>query len=279
MVKFNNLIFLWVYLASLNFSSVNNLSAACEVMETFYLQCSLPWLTLPPSICTQTRPNCDKKSVCLAKHFTQTNRILHRHACGACDKFHVWTWVPPYILRPQIFRCLRLGPHLFPCGSMHWTKVFCIACLPNQWANSQNLVYFLWLCAWHWGSLISICQNHCVCMPSSWASMTKSVISFFWVWAWHWGAPTCICQTTVPVGPVHETQWQNPVYLFCGAVLGLSLEFPLDTNQSFVETTVLLCRTVEPWFTICICQNYCACVPSPWASMTKSGISVLWQGA
>ena len=38
---------------------------------------------------TQIRPNCNKNSVCLPKDFTRTNRILHRHACGACDKFHV----------------------------------------------------------------------------------------------------------------------------------------------------------------------------------------------
>ena len=38
----------------------------------------------------------------------------------------VVTWVPSHIHRPQIFRCLRPGPHLFPCSSMHWTIVFCI---------------------------------------------------------------------------------------------------------------------------------------------------------
>ena len=38
----------------------------------------------------------------------------------------VVTWVPPHIHRPRIFRCLRPGPHLFPCSSMHWTTVFCI---------------------------------------------------------------------------------------------------------------------------------------------------------
>ena len=38
----------------------------------------------------------------------------------------VVTWVPPLIYRPQIFRSLRPGPHLFPCSSMHWTTVFCI---------------------------------------------------------------------------------------------------------------------------------------------------------
>ena len=34
MVKFNKLNFLWVYLASINFSCVNNPSAACKVVET-----------------------------------------------------------------------------------------------------------------------------------------------------------------------------------------------------------------------------------------------------
>ena len=31
----------------------------------------------------------EKNSVCLAKYFTRANRILHRHVCGANDKFHI----------------------------------------------------------------------------------------------------------------------------------------------------------------------------------------------
>ena len=87
MIKFNRLNFLRVYLASMNFSCVNYPSAACKVVETLYFSCKLTLVNFTPSICTETK--CNINSVCLAKHFTQTNRILHRHACGACDKFHV----------------------------------------------------------------------------------------------------------------------------------------------------------------------------------------------
>ena len=62
MIKFNKLNFLCLYIASINFSCLNIASAACNVVETLQLQC---------------------------KHFTQTKIILHRHACGACDKIHV----------------------------------------------------------------------------------------------------------------------------------------------------------------------------------------------
>ena len=47
MVKFNKLT-LWVYLALMNFSCVNNPIAACKVVETLYFSVNLPWLTLPP---------------------------------------------------------------------------------------------------------------------------------------------------------------------------------------------------------------------------------------
>ena len=90
MVKFDKLNFLWVYLASINFSFVNNPSAAYKVVETLYLECKLTLVNSTPSSCTQTRQNCNKNSVCLTKHFTPTNIILHRRAYGACDKFHVW---------------------------------------------------------------------------------------------------------------------------------------------------------------------------------------------
>ena len=48
----------------------------------------------------------------------------------------VVTWVPPHIHMPWIFRCLRPGPHLFSCSSMHWTTVFCIELtmdIGNSW--------------------------------------------------------------------------------------------------------------------------------------------------
>ena len=48
MVKLYKLNFLWVYLASINFSFVNNPSAACKVVELFIYSVNLPWLTLPP---------------------------------------------------------------------------------------------------------------------------------------------------------------------------------------------------------------------------------------
>ena len=52
---------------------------------------------------------------------------------------HVVSWVSPHIQRPQIFRCLRPGPHLFPCSSKPWTTVFCIA--PSSMSN--NTVIFI----------------------------------------------------------------------------------------------------------------------------------------
>ena len=80
-----------VYLASIIFSCVNNPIATCKVVEAPYLKCKLTMVNSTPSICTQTRKNCYNNNVCLAQHFTQTNRILHRHAC---DKFHVCL-IPP----------------------------------------------------------------------------------------------------------------------------------------------------------------------------------------
>ena len=50
----------------------------------------------------------------------------------------VVTWVPPHIHRPRIFRCLRPGPHLFPCSSMHWTTVFCIGSVPGMAHSSAR---------------------------------------------------------------------------------------------------------------------------------------------
>ena len=87
--KFNKIKLLWVYLSSINFSSVNNPSAACKVVELFIYSVNLPWLTLPP-VFIHRQDRIAKKKVCLAKHFTRINRILHRHACGACDKFYIW---------------------------------------------------------------------------------------------------------------------------------------------------------------------------------------------
>ena len=82
MVKCNKF-FLWGYLASINFS-----------------------------ICTQTRPNCNKNCLCLAKHFTRTNRILNRHACADCDKFHVCQKIFCYKQNPSLVlvkQCLSKG--------------------------------------------------------------------------------------------------------------------------------------------------------------------------
>ena len=79
---------------SFNTSCVNNPSSACKVVETHFLKCKLTLVNSIPSICTHTRTNGDKNSVCLAKHFTKTKRILHRYACGACDKFHVCNTPP-----------------------------------------------------------------------------------------------------------------------------------------------------------------------------------------
>ena len=55
----------------------------------FIYSVDLPWLTLPQVFVHRQDQIAKKNNVCLAKHFTQTNRILHRHPCGACDKFHV----------------------------------------------------------------------------------------------------------------------------------------------------------------------------------------------
>ena len=46
--KFNKIKLLWVYLSSINFSSVNNPSAVCKVVELFIYSVNLPWLPLPP---------------------------------------------------------------------------------------------------------------------------------------------------------------------------------------------------------------------------------------
>ena len=72
MVKLNKFNFLWVYLASINLSCVNNPSVACKVVETLYLQCKLTLVNSTPSICTHTRPNCDKNCVCLANILPET---------------------------------------------------------------------------------------------------------------------------------------------------------------------------------------------------------------
>ena len=110
MVTFNKFNLLWIYLATINFSCVNNPSAAWKVVETPYLYCKLTLVNSTPSICTQTRPNCNKNSVCLAKHFTRTNRTLHGHACGACDKFHVCAGVTASeVVLSYLFYTVSLG--------------------------------------------------------------------------------------------------------------------------------------------------------------------------
>ena len=50
---------------------------------------NLPWLNLSPVFVHRQDQIVTRNSICLPKDFTQTNKILHRHACGACDKFHV----------------------------------------------------------------------------------------------------------------------------------------------------------------------------------------------
>ena len=61
-------------------------------LKLFVYSVNIPWLTIP-QVFVHIGPNCNKNSVCFAKHFTQNNIILHRHhkhASGACEKFHVW---------------------------------------------------------------------------------------------------------------------------------------------------------------------------------------------
>ena len=56
----------------------------------------LPWLTIPPVFVHRQDQIVTKTSVCLHKDFTQTNKTLHRHACGACDKFHVCLYLKAF---------------------------------------------------------------------------------------------------------------------------------------------------------------------------------------
>ena len=71
----------------------------------------------------------------------------------------VITWVPPHIQVPRIFRCLRPGPHLFPCSSMHWTTVFCIEITRRNVCNFEKRKMFqdccpgvqkIWSCPKAW---------------------------------------------------------------------------------------------------------------------------------
>ena len=122
--------------------------------------------------------------------------------------------------------------------------------VPSPWTPLKNVVYIFW--------------GHASDVRELQFTFIKTIVSVCPAHEPHWQNPEYIffshmpiisepqfgfVKTTVLVCPAHEPHWQNPVYLFCGAVLGLSLEFPLDTNQSFVDTAVLLCRIVEPWFT------------------------------
>ena len=63
MVKFNKFNCWWIYLASIILSCVNYPSAACKVVEILYFRCKLTLVNSTLSICTQTRPNCNKNSV------------------------------------------------------------------------------------------------------------------------------------------------------------------------------------------------------------------------
>ena len=64
MVKLNKFNFVWVFFVLIIFSCVNNPSAACKVVETLYSLCKLTLVNSTPIIYKQTRPNCDKNSVC-----------------------------------------------------------------------------------------------------------------------------------------------------------------------------------------------------------------------
>ena len=55
-----------------------------KCFKLFIYMVNLPWLTLPP-VFVHRQDRIATKNVCLAKHFTRTNIILHRHACGASD--------------------------------------------------------------------------------------------------------------------------------------------------------------------------------------------------
>ena len=59
-------------------------------MKLFIYIVILPWLTLPQVFVHIQEQIAKENSIFLAKRFTRTNRILHRHACDACDKFHAW---------------------------------------------------------------------------------------------------------------------------------------------------------------------------------------------
>ena len=78
--------------------------------------------------------NNDKYSVCLAKHFTQTNRILHKHECGACDKFHVCVIFVSNLSKIDVYsRSSFQIPHVrtFFIEAQNWFSVVVSQCTQN----------------------------------------------------------------------------------------------------------------------------------------------------
>ena len=164
--------------------------------------------------------------------------------------------------------------------------------VPSPWTPLKTFVYLFW--------------GHASDVRELQFTFIKTIVSVCPAHEPHWQNPVYIyfshvpiisepqfgfVKTTVLVCPAHEPHWQNLVYLFCGRVPDIG-----EPKLAFFKTTVLVCPANEPHWQnlvylffwscawhwgapICICQNHCACVPSPWAPLTKSGISILWSRA
>ena len=98
-----------------------------------------------------------------AKHFTRTNRILHRHACGACDKFHVCKNTQPFaIYSKHVINTIMNAAYIILLLFLSYavTTAHCPICdvlytaLPSSLYVSHLLTCHLYLtlnlCLCHW---------------------------------------------------------------------------------------------------------------------------------
>ena len=73
-----------------------------------------------------------RKSVCWATHITwQKKNILPRHACTACDIFHVYS----------ALKCTSSNQHTIHCPTLHSTSLYCnsLHCTNFQCTGLNNM--------------------------------------------------------------------------------------------------------------------------------------------
>ena len=180
--------------------------------------------------------------------------------------------------------CLILGS-----PNLHFSKSLCLCTESISPIEKIRYIYFV-VAYLMLGSLnLYLSRPLCLC-ASPGASFTKSTIYILWSCAWYWRVSWCICQNHCACVLAHEPHSQNPLYLFCGRVPDLG-----EPHYVFAKITVPPClpmsliHKIHYIFFVAVClilgspviylpKPLCLCA-CPWASFTKSTISILWSSA